>query len=740
MSVYYFELEDVADYWNPVKGLLEEFGARIAAFIDGAIKPISDWIWDAIYWVRNRVTDAVTWVTEHIWDPLKNWFTGALGQLKAVFAEAWDWTWNRVKDLSEPWRTLVRIFLLPAATIFHLLKPAIDGIWAIMPQPLKQFVEFLKTLTGKLWEGFIGFLKDPVGTLTEGWNFIAGKVGEIGAGIKTAFDGAYTWLGDNVANPILNGIGQIGGWIADVLKGIVGALGEGIRGFFDWILKHLLWVGEMILGVIQAAAERLGAIISGFTRSLFDKMSGALTPGSPPEELERSAQVWVESLSLRMREIVEETYASPPSPGQQMGAALKIAGAIVGTAAVGLGAAAAADAIHPMKSIQLRVLVSEFLRLTGVATVAAAPFTIMMEAGLFRGLRYSYNELFTPLIPSEGEVVDMATRRILTVTGYHGAMRKQGLSTTWADRRLQASWRIPGVAELNQMLWREKLTSGALEGALRSQGIREDFIPGYVDLTKRIPGPGDLITMVVREVITPRDFARYMPMQGFYPPWPDWYWEMHWILLPLGEVRRARHRGFIDDDELGKYLVLHDYKPEPRPGIGTSDQDLAAKLIWDLPGRIEARWMFRWGVTDRDGLKDLLIKGGLDPDYADTVTDAVAMNQFLREIRAQETNIKADLRDGLIDEATARADLVEIGYPEAFVEYHVKDAVADRERSHKKELLTYFKDCFLKDIPTEPAFEDAVREILVVSEAADLFIERTYVSKMGKKKVEAAPA
>jgi len=136
----------------------------------------------------------------------------------------------------------------------------------------------------------------------------------------------------------------------------------------------------------------------------------------------------------------------------------------------------------------------------------------------------------------------------------------------------------------------------------------------------------------------------------------------------------------------------------------------------------------------RDGLKDLLIKGGLDPAYADEVADAVAMNQFLREIRAQETNIKADLRDGFITEATARADLLELGYPPAFVEYHIRDALRDRERRHKKELLDYYRDSFLKDIPTVPPFEEAVKEILVVPEAADLFIERAYIRKLGKKR------
>jgi len=143
------------------------------------------------------------------------------------------------EPLGDPWRPLMRVFLLPGAMIYYLIKPLIEGIWEIMPAPLKQFIEFLKTLTADIWQGFLNFLKDPVGTLNGGWNFIAGKVGEIGAGIKTAFEGAYAWFHTNIADPVMSGIGQIGGWVAEALKGVASALGEGLQGFWNWIYAIL---------------------------------------------------------------------------------------------------------------------------------------------------------------------------------------------------------------------------------------------------------------------------------------------------------------------------------------------------------------------------------------------------------------------------------------------------------------------------------------------------------------------
>jgi len=50
-------------------------------------------------------------------------------------------------------------------------------------------------------------------------------------------------------------------------------------------------------------------------------------------------------------------------------------------------------------------------------------------------------------------------------------------------------------------------------------------------------------------------------------------------------------------------------------------------------------------------------------------------------------------------------------------------------------MLDYYRDCWLKDIPTVPPFEQAVREILVVPAAADLFIQRAYIRKFGRKGV-----
>jgi len=68
------------------------------------------------------------------------------------------------------------------------------------------------------------------------------------------------------------------------------------------------------------------------------------------------------------------------------------------------------------------------------------------------------------------------------------------------------------------------------------------------------------------------------------------------------------------------------------------------------------------------------------------------------------------------------------------VEYHVQDALHDRERQHKRRLLDYYEDAYLKDLITEDELAARVREILLDPEARDLFMKRAYIRKYRKPK------
>jgi hypothetical protein len=96
------------------------------------------------------------------------------------------------------------------------------------------------------------------------------------------------------------------------------------------------------------------------------------------------------------------------------------------------------------------------------------------------------------------------------------------------------------------------------------------------------------------------------------------------------------------------------------------------------------------------------------------------------------TNAKSDLVKGYITEDTLRATLAELGIEADEIDYHVADALGDRLRRYKDQLLDTYRDGYVKDLVTDDELEARVREVLVDEEAADLFLQAAYIAKYRK--------
>lgn len=91
-----------------------------------------------------------------------------------------------------------------------------------------------------------------------------------------------------------------------------------------------------------------------------------------------------------------------------------------------------------------------------------------------------------------------------------------------------------------------------------------------------IPTYTDLIEMVVKEVITLEQFKTEMLKEGYNKEWSQRIWDKHFIAPNFGDVRRAFHRGALNDEQLIAMMKLVDLDPR-------YNTDVWLPLIEEIP-------------------------------------------------------------------------------------------------------------------------------------------------------------
>jgi len=305
---------------------------------------------------------------------------------------------------------------------------------------------------------------------------------------------------------------------------------------------------------------------------------------------------------------------------------------------------------------------------------------------------------------------------------YQLSMRYNAFDQEWSDRMLENTWRYPDFGDMRTMIHRGVKTWDDARAALKMNLIAEEYIDAYKTIIPSIPGVGDLVRFAVREAYPDAKtftehyakMSTWIAAQGYDQYFADAFWTAHWVIPTVSQADELLHRGEISEAEHTGLYILNDIRPEDIPAL--------RRLTWSLPGRIEARWMFRWGEIDVSDLRDYLVKDGLNPEYADRVASAMAKQQYLTDINRETANIKADYARGYSVEAGLRRDLSALGMRSEIVEYHVQDALADRKRSILDgRLLTLRAQYSRGAITLAKAIADA-EEIIMDKEARDAWV------------------
>jgi len=378
----------------------------------------------------------------------------------------------------------------------------------------------------------------------------------------------------------------------------------------------------------------------------------------------------------------------------------------------------------------------------------------------FQGIAPEFIDKYESIIwkiPDPSSIIDATIKRIIGAARMEELLAYHGLRTEDMAMLLESAWKFPGFAEAREMRWRGFIDDTMFELCLLREGTHPDFIPAYKALLDRIPSISDIITMMVREVFIPERFAElvleyppeateYGALWGFSESWMRRLWAMHWILVPIGQLYDMYHRGIIDYATLERFVRYHDIEPMCRPWV--------IELAWELPGRIDLRWMFEWAVmrsygeitgrtveefeplpeaTDAEiAMTEWLIADGIHPKIAPYVARAWVRNLLREEIMGAFRALMALYREGFRDLEDLYAFCKEHGIPDRRAEYYLMRAEWEREREEKADLVKAVVAAFRK----EKIDETKARQMLYDIGVKTWRIDAIMAYEIARKKIE----
>jgi len=101
-------------------------------------------------------------------------------------------------------------------------------------------------------------------------------------------------------------------------------------------------------------------------------------------------------------------------------------------------------------------------------------------------------------------------------------------------------------------------------------------------------------------------------------------------------------------EKLLPYAKWQDYAPFAWIENFTADRLIVLDLMADIPTRIDARWMYKWGVISDEDLMRVVLARGMHPNWVESITIGEAMNALTEERTIARTPIMNALATGAL--------------------------------------------------------------------------------------------
>jgi len=664
---------------------------------------VQEWFEDLWNWISEAAYDAVRQLAEWVPEWFRDWFWDAFYALRERLSDAYYQAWDWVSEVPRPFNYIAFLFVFPAAIVYTLfsrdLHRVAEWVWSLVPDWLKGGIEWLRGRLEDVSRSLNEFLKDPVAAIQSGLDYVVTTV------VKTFHE-----ILDPVADVFREGLNAVRNALTSVFKPLYDFFNRLIAFFTQQLPRQFTSLINGISNGIGGLVESLGKLTESITSTLnnihkflveLPQTIHTFITDTIPQSL---ANAWQAATTWLNREVVEPVYNALGWLREWL------IGGVRGLFSELINSIRAASqqvlAGNPQAALELLLgFAASGLAIQGILSVAGMK---IFGSGLEVGELSSFLlHLFNP---------SMITGIII------GAALSTGLGEPLRQYyRSLFRTRLPDETDIKTWYLRGYITPDRARELLARHGYSDEFIKYVMDSWWVIPSISDLINFVVKEVITPDEFYEWAARQGLSRTWAERYWEAHWRLPSFENLREAFWRGIITEDEFRKYIVWHDYKPEPRPGISKSDLDIMNQLSYRLPGRIDARWMVRWGIIDKTQLRELVKMDGVHPDWVDKVVEAEYLNQLLDERNRVKSEAYRLYSRGLITREELEKRLREARFIEDEIRYLLQ-AADDAKRYYLLQLtLDYYEELMKRGMITKSQF---------IQELTALGVDEAFASRM----------
>jgi len=634
-----------------VQAWFEDLWNNVLSAPFNAIQELWNWIWEKLLWLKERVEEVADWIwqkIEPLLGPVADW-------VEVAATWAWDTLWSFLED---PVGTLLDLGNYVYELVYEKLlwlKERISEGWDWIVSQVQSAVNLLAQriphliaqLTHHLAERFTAGIDWLRGVVTAGLD-------SLWSAVSSGFNNVSTWITTSVGGLWESLVGLAG----DLLRGMAESLGEALTGVWDWLLRHLSWIAEMVMGAVQIGIARLKDVVWPLFRQFMDSVTAAMTPGSAPEEISQAATVMVEAIWQNQISLIDQMYRSSPDPEEITAVAEAILGAAVTAAITAMGMATIADLVHPFKDINFKVTAREIIYWSGIPSATAAIAVLPTAIGLLDPLRYELHYRWPVIIPGPADLIRFVVREIfipeeferlkhpLPGPEYFEYMQRHGYNRFWAEAFWAAHWVRPTIEQLNAMLWRRIEIEG---------GKRFDY----------------------------ETWEREVRLNDYVPYAIPWLEQIIYRPYTRVDARRMWDARTITEEEL-----YENYR-----WLGYDDEHARGMVVWTkvwtaLPELINR---YRYGWISLEDVYNELVGYGMPEERVRELIEARVRKEEPGRVAKERELTKADilalLRYGEITDMQAREMLIDLGYDEVEADFLIA-LTREKYADEIKELTT----------------------------------------------------